>query len=73
MLIDGYIINLQLPELKAHSAQLQKIGGNINQIVKRMNQTGSLYRDDVDEIKSLYSEVWQTERQLWFYFRDLAK
>lgn len=43
MLIDGYIINLDLPELKAHAAQLQKIGGNINQIVKRMNQTGSLY------------------------------
>lgn len=73
MLIDGYIINLQLPELKAHSAQLQKIGNNVNQIVKRMNQTGSLYTADVAEIKQIMTEVWKTERQLWFYFRDLAK
>ena len=34
MLIDGYILFLDTPEIKAHSAQLQKIGGNINQIVK---------------------------------------
>ena len=48
MLIDGYIILLDVPEIKAHSAQLQKIGGNINQIVKRMHQTGSLYKNDVE-------------------------
>ena len=51
MLIDGYILFLDTPEIKAHSAQLQKIGGNINQIVKRMHQTGSLYKNDVEEVK----------------------
>lgn len=73
MLIDGYIINLDLPELKAHAAQLQKIGGNINQIVKRMNQTGSLYKSDVEEIKQLMAEVWKSERKLWFHFKGLAE
>lgn len=34
MLIDGYIIVLDLQEVKAHTAQLQKIGGNLNQITK---------------------------------------
>ena len=29
MLIDGYIILLDMPEIKAHTAQLQKIGGNL--------------------------------------------
>ena len=32
MLIDGYIIVLDLQKVKAHTAQLQKIGGNLNQI-----------------------------------------
>lgn len=73
MLIDGYIVNLDLPEIKAHSTQLQKIGGNINQIVERMNQTGSLYRDDVEEIKQLMSEVWKSERKLLFHFKGLAE
>ena len=39
MLIDGYIITLDLQEVKGHTAQLQKIGVNVNQIAKR----GSLF------------------------------
>ncbi len=72
MLIDGYIINLNTPEIKVHSAQLQRIGGNIHQIVKRMNQTGSLYVSDVAEVKRLVAEVWKTERRLWAHFKGLA-
>ena len=37
MLIDGYIILLEMSEIKAHTAQLQKIGVNINQIAKRLS------------------------------------
>lgn len=40
MLIDGYIITLDLQEVKGHTAQLQKIGVNVNQIAKRINETG---------------------------------
>ena len=50
MLIDGYI-TLDLQEVKGHTAQLQKIGVNINQIAKRINETGRIYADDMDEIK----------------------
>ena len=39
MLINGYIIVLDLQEVKAHTAQLQKIGGNLNQIAKRINES----------------------------------
>ena len=73
MLIDGYILFLDTPEIKAHSAQLQKIGGNINQIVKRMHQTWNLYIHDVEEVKQLFAEVWKTERQLWFHFKGFAE
>ena len=62
--IDGYIINVDYTDIKNHAAQLQRIGGNVNQIVKRMNQTGSLYRDDVEEIKDVLSQIWKSERQL---------
>ena len=51
MLIDGYIITLDLQEVKGHMAQLQEIGVNINQIAKRINETGRIYADDMDEIK----------------------
>ena len=73
ILIDGYIITLDLQEVKGHTAQLQKIGVNINQIAKRINETGRSYADDMDEIKRAMEEVWQLERRLLLQFKSLMK
>ena len=73
MLIDGYIITLDLQEVKGHTAQLQKIGVNINQIAKRINETGRIYADDMDEIKRAMEEVWRLERRLLLQFKSLMK
>lgn len=73
MLIDGYIITLDLQEVKGHTAQLQKIGVNVNQIAKRINETGRIYADDMDEIKRVMEEVWQLERRLLLQFKGLTK
>ena len=73
MLIDGYIIVLDLQEVKAHTAQLQKIGGNLNQITKCINETGRIYDNDMDELKRLMDEVWKLERQLLLQFKGLTK
>ena len=73
MLIDGYIIVLDLQEVKTHTAQLQKIGVNVNQIARRINGTGRIYVDDMDEIKRLMEEVWRLERQLLLQFKGLTK
>jgi len=37
-------------------AQLQKIGGNLNQITKRINETGRIYDNDMDELKRLMDQ-----------------
>lgn len=73
MLINGYIIVLDLQEVKAHTAQLQKIGGNLNQITKRINKTRRIYDNDMDELKRLMNEVWKLERQLLLQFKGLTK
>ena len=73
MLIDGYIILLDLQEVNAHTAQLQKIGVNVNQIAKRINETGRIYDNDMDELKRLMDEVWKLERQLLLQFKELTK
>ena len=73
ILIDGYIITLDLQEVKGHTAQLQKIGVNINQIAKRINETGRIYADDMDEIKRVMEEVWRLERRLLLQFKGLMK
>ena len=73
ILIDGYIITLDLQEVKGHTAQLQKIGVNINQIAKRINETGRIYADDMDEIKLAMEEIWRLERRLLLQFKGLTK
>ncbi len=73
ILIDGYIITLDLQEVKGHTAQLQKIGVNINQIAKRINETGRIYADDMDEIKRAMEEVWRLERRLLLQFKSLME
>ena len=64
MAANGYIIKIDTTDIKENTAQLQRIGNNINQIVRRMNQTGSLYVADVEEVKQVLSKIWKTQRAL---------
>jgi len=73
MLIDGYIIILDLHEVKAHAALLQKIGVNVNQIARRVNETGGIYAEDVAELKRLMADIWKSERRLLLQFSKLTK
>ena len=57
MLIDGYVIRLDYSDVKAMTAELQKIGTNINQIAKRVNATGTLYAQDIEDFP-LRIRVW---------------
>ena len=53
MAIDGYIINLDLPELREISTLLRRAGNNINQIARRANQTRRVYETDIQDIQRL--------------------
>ena len=49
--IDGYIIQIDHTDIKAMTAEIQKIGVNVNQITRRVNATGNVYKEDIEEIK----------------------
>ena len=40
MAIDGYIIQLDYTAIKEQTAEIQKVGVNVNQIARRVNSTG---------------------------------
>ena len=62
MAIDGYIIQIDHADIKAMTAEIQKIGVNINQIARRGNATGSVYKEDIEEIKGVLAEIWRLQR-----------
>ena len=62
MAIDGYIIQIDHADIKAMTAEIQKIGVNINQITRRVNATGSVYQEDIEAIKGVLAEIWRLQR-----------
>ena len=50
MALDGYVINLSLPEIQEISSLLRRTSNNINQIAKRANETRRVYDTDLQEI-----------------------
>ena len=57
MSIDGYIIKHDFKELRALTAELGKIGSNINQIAKRANETRNVYEEDIKDLLQMLYQV----------------
>lgn len=61
MLIDGYVVKIDYSDIKAMTAELRKIGTNINQIARRVNATGTIYAQDIEDIKGVLNEIWLSQ------------
>ena len=64
MAIDGYVIYTDTSNIKEMNKHLQAIGRNINQIAKRVNQTNSIYKEDISELTERLEEIWQLQRTI---------
>ena len=64
MLIDGYIVNMDTTDVRAQTAEIQKIGVNVNQIAKRLNSIGPVYAQDIEDIKGALAQIWQLQRYI---------
>jgi len=58
MAIDGYIIKVDYTQQKKLAAAVSRVASNINQICRLINSTGSLYAEDVAELKERQAEIW---------------
>lgn len=56
--IDGKIEIHDYSGLNDINYNLRKIGVNINQIAKRINETNSVYQSDMKDIQSKVKEIW---------------
>ena len=59
MLIDGYVINVDLSDFQRLSAEVNAVGTNINQIAKAVNATGRVYESDIAQAKERVEEIWR--------------
>ena len=56
--IDGYVVRLDLPELREMVSLLRRSSNNLNQIAKRVNETSRIYNADIDCLKENQEKIW---------------
>ena len=64
MAIDGYVVKLELPELRDFISLLRRTSNNFNQIARRVNSTNRIYADDIVEMKNLLEQIWETDNRI---------
>lgn len=57
MAIDGYVINLEIPEMAECVKLLRYISNNVNQMARQMNFGGAVYPDEVNDICTKQDET----------------
>ena len=58
MAIDGFVVNLDLTDVRELVRLLRYCSNNLNQYAKKANETGSIYKADIDDLKSRQERLW---------------
>ena len=64
MAIDGYVVKLELPELRDFISLLRRTSNNFNQIARRVNSPDRIYADDISEMKNLLEQIWEADNRI---------
>ena len=64
MAIDGYVIKLELPELKEMVSLLRYSSNNLNQLTKRVHETGRFYDADLEELQQSQERLWEAAQSI---------
>ena len=58
MVLDGYIVRLDLSDVRKMVQLLSNATSNLNQIAKRANETRSTYESDIKDLQAHYEKLW---------------
>ena len=64
MSIDGYVVKLELPELKEMVSLLRYSSNNLNQLTKRVHETGRIYDADLEDLRQSHERLWDAARDI---------
>ena len=64
MALHGYVIVMDLSDLKEILRLLQISGNNLNQYAKKANETGSIYAEDIRDLQTRLDEIWESAKEI---------
>ena len=64
MAVDGYVVQLDLPELKELVSLLRRSGNNLNQLSRRVHETERIYDADLEDIAQRQEQLWEGVKEI---------
>ena len=64
MAIDGFVVNLELPELGEMVSLLRRSSNNLNQLTRRVHETGRFYDADLEELRQNHERLWDAAQSI---------
>lgn len=71
MALNGYILKLDLQEIKQMNSLMLRMSDNLNQLTRRVNATGRIYKDDLDDIQRQQAALWSSVRSILIRLEQL--
>jgi len=64
MALDGYIVKLELPEIKELVSLMRYSSNNLNQLTRRVHESGRIYDADLEDISRRQEQLWDGIREI---------
>ena len=64
MALDGYVVRLELPELKELVSLMRYSSNNLNQLTRRVHETWRIYDADLEDISRRQEALWDGVHQV---------
>lgn len=71
MAIDGYIVHLDMQEIREMTRLLRICSNNLNQYTKRAHESGSIYAADIEDLRERVEQLWDKAESILRGFAGL--
>ena len=64
MALDGYVVRLELPGLREMVSLLRRSSNNLNQLTRRVHETGRIYDADLEDLRQGQEKLWEAAEHI---------
>ena len=69
---DGYVVKLELPELKELVSLMRRSSNNLNQLTRKVHETGRVYNADLEDISQRQEQLWEGMKEILIQLSKLS-
>ena len=71
MALDGYVVKLELPESQVSFPRMRRSSNNLNQLTRKVHETGRVYDADLEDISQRQEQLWEGVEEILTQLSEL--